>query len=158
MAPNIVDTAKICWNASRSEHPARVASWQALDAVTRRDKERYIALYASDGVIHDPVGRTALDPTGRGHRGHDSLAAFWDSSIAQAGDLSFTVHTSLATDDQVANSFTLTVEGPDGEAASMECIFLYRVDESGLLLHVGGYWEIPEDSGTGLGTMEGTRN
>jgi steroid Delta-isomerase len=157
LAANIVHTPRICWNASRSEHPARVASWQALDAVTRSDKDRYIALYAPGGVIHDPVGKTAVDPTGRGHRGHDALAAFWDRSIARAGDLSFTVHTSLATDDQVANSFTMIMEYPDGEAASMECIFLYRVDESGLLLYVGGYWEIPEDCGTGLGTMEGTR-
>jgi hypothetical protein len=35
-----------------------------LDAITRSDKERYVSLYAPDGVIHDPVGRTAFDPTG----------------------------------------------------------------------------------------------
>ena len=60
----IVDTEGIAWNASRSNHPARIASWRALDAITRSDKERYVSLYAPDGVIHDPVGQTAFDPTG----------------------------------------------------------------------------------------------
>jgi hypothetical protein len=60
----IVDTEDIVWNASRPNHPARIASWRALDAITRSDKERYVSLHAPDGVISDPVGRTAFDPTG----------------------------------------------------------------------------------------------
>ena len=65
----IKDTPSIGWNGSRSNHPARIASYRALDAITCADKEGYISLYAPDGVIHDPVGMTAVDPTGAGHRG-----------------------------------------------------------------------------------------
>ena len=141
----IGDAARIVWNASYSNHPARTASWRALDAITRRDKERYISLYAPDGVIHDPVGKSDLDPTGSGHRGHDALAKFWDQQIATIGSLSFFVHTSLATDDQVANAFTMLVEHPEGNSAtSMECIFAYRVNDAGLLISVNGYWEVPD--------------
>jgi steroid Delta-isomerase len=142
----IVPTTRIHWNATRSEHPARVASWRALDAITRGDKERYISLYAPDGVIHDPVGKTPVDPSGQGHRGHEALGSFWDTQIAQAGDLSFVVHTSLATDDQVANSFTLVVDQSAGDTTSMECIFIYRVNGAGLLVNVAGYWEIATSS------------
>jgi steroid delta-isomerase len=147
--PLIVQTAGIRWKASRSAHPARVASWRAIDAITRSDKERYISLYAPDGVIHDPVGKSAVDPTGEGHRGHAALARFWDSQIATAGDLSFVVHTSVANDDQVANSFSMVMQLPTGDTRSMECIFIYRVNEAGLLLRVAGYWEVASDSGSG---------
>lgn len=111
------------------------------------DKERYISLYAPDGVIHDPVGKTAVDPIGEGHRGHAALAHFWDTQIAKAGDLSFVVHTSLATDDRVANSFTMVMRQPEGDAASMECIFIYRVNDAGPLLRVAGYWEVAAKPG-----------
>jgi steroid Delta-isomerase len=94
-------------------------------------------------VIHDPVGRSSLDPTGSGHRGRKELAKFWDENIARIGGLSFRVHTSLATDNQVANSFTMIMQLSEGETNSLECIFIYRVDEAGLLLYVGGYWEMP---------------
>lgn len=140
----IGDAARILWNASCSNHPARTASWRALDAITRRDKERYISLYAPDGVIHDPVGKSDLDPTGSGHRGHEALAKFWDQQIATIGRLSFFVHTSLATDGQVANAFTMLVEDDGNSAISMECIFVYHVNDAGLLISVNGYWEVPD--------------
>ncbi|WP_101951199.1 nuclear transport factor 2 family protein [Mycobacterium sp. 3519A] len=139
----IAHTPRISWNATTSEHPARVASWRALDAITRGDKSGYVSLYAPDGVIHDPIGKTAIDPTGSGHRGADALEKFWDQNIATAGALSFVVHTSLACDNHVANSFTINIEGPDGAVALMDCIFVYQVDELGLLVHVAGYWEPP---------------
>src|SRR5262245_47969405 len=139
-------TPRIRWNASRSAHPARIASWRALDAITHGEKERYISLYAPDGVIHDPVGKTGVDPTGAGHRGHAALAKFWDASIARVGTLSFIVHTSLAADDQVANAFTMMLPAPGGGTAALDSIFIYRVNEAGLLICVAGYWEAPPKS------------
>ena len=140
----IKDTPSIGWNGSRSNHPARIASYRALDAITCADKEGYISLYAPDGVIHDPVGMTAVDPTGAGHRGHDAISAFWDATIARAGGLNFIVHKSHATHDQVANSYTITPRDPC-EFAGIDCIFIYRVNDGGLLVYVGGYWDIPEE-------------
>ena len=46
----IKDTPWIGGNGSRSNHPARIASYRALDAITCADKEGYISLYAPDGV------------------------------------------------------------------------------------------------------------
>jgi steroid Delta-isomerase len=147
MTSLIDHTPRIRWNASRSPHPARIASWRALDAITHGEKERYISLYAPDGVIHDPVGKTGVDPTGAGHRGHTALAKFWDESIAKVGILSFIVHASLATDDRVANSLTMMLPTRGGGTALMDCIFVYRVNEDGLLICVAGYWEAPPKSG-----------
>src|SRR6185312_17332603 len=116
--PRIGHAARIVWNASRASHPARIASWRAMDATVRRDKSRYLSLYALDGVIHDPVGKSDLDPTGSGHRGHCALARFWDQQISTIHRMSFVVHTSLATDDRVANSFTMCVEPSEGSQAT----------------------------------------
>jgi hypothetical protein len=49
------------------------------------------------------------------------------------GESSFRVHTSLATDNHVANSFAMTMQLAEGERTPLECIFIYRVDEAGLL-------------------------
>jgi hypothetical protein len=87
---------------------------------------------------------TAVDPTGAGHRGHDAISAFWDATIARAGGLNFIVHKSYATHDQVANSYTIIPRDPC-EFAGIDCIFIYRVNDGGLLVYVGGYWDIPEE-------------
>jgi steroid Delta-isomerase len=137
----IVDSTKVSWKAARSEHPARIASWRAYDALARRDKARYVSLYAPDGVIHDPVGKTSFDPTGAGHRGHDAIGRFWDERVAPISSFEFVIHSSLVTDDQVANMFTLSLRFPDGNTNSMDCIAIYEVDEVGLLRYVGAYWE-----------------
>ena len=142
MSP-IVDTTNIRWNASRADHPARIAAWRAIDAIARRDKDRYVSGYAPGGVIHDPVGRSSFDPSGSGHRGHEALAKFWDKSIAPIRSFRFTVHTSLATDDQVANSFTMNLEFSEGNTTATDCLCIYRVNDVGLLLSVCAYWETP---------------
>src|ERR1700759_2704040 len=86
----------VTWTASRAEHPARTASWRVLDALARKDKAAYIASYAKDGVIHDPVGSSDLDPEGAGHRGHVALSRFWDEAIAPIEEFRFTFHSSFA--------------------------------------------------------------
>ena len=87
---------------------------------------------------------TAVDPTGAGHRGHDAVSAFWDATVARAGGLKFIVHKSHATHDQVANSYTIIPRDPC-EFTGIDCIFIYRVDDAGLLVYVGGYWDTPEE-------------
>jgi steroid Delta-isomerase len=140
----VATTNRIIWDASHFEHTARVASWRPLDGITRSDRETYVSLYTPNGVIHDPVGRTSVDPTGMGHRGHDPLATFWDQSVASiTGGMSLVVHKSLATDNQVANSFTIIIRPPHGGEVATECICVYRVDADGLLLYVGAHWEVP---------------
>ncbi len=42
----------------------------------------WIALFAPDGVVADPVGPSMFDPDGLGHRGTEAIAAFYDSVIA----------------------------------------------------------------------------
>src|SRR6185436_9211045 len=44
------------------EHPARLASKRSIAAVRAKDKAAWIALFAEDAVIEDPVGVSPIDP------------------------------------------------------------------------------------------------
>ena len=46
------------------------------------DRDGWLALFAEDGVVEDPVGVSPLDPTGLGRRGKAAIAKFWDDVIS----------------------------------------------------------------------------
>ena len=64
-----------------AQHPARLASQRSMDAVHARDKDAWVANFADDGVVEDPIGPSIFDPEGKGHRGRAAIAAFWDKLI-----------------------------------------------------------------------------
>ena len=63
------------------EHPARAASHRSMSAVSRNAREEWLALFADDAIIEDPIGVSILDPEGNGFRGRDEIAGFWDRNI-----------------------------------------------------------------------------
>lgn len=138
----------IRWTTTLAEHPARVASWRALDALVRKDKNAYLSLYAPDGVMHDPVGPSDLDPQGIGHRGHTALSAFWDNAIAPIEEFRFAFHASFAAGDEVANVGTVTALLPGDLMMDINCVFVYHVNAEGLLRSVRGYWEAEQVNGS----------
>ncbi len=72
----MVECPAITWSAPDAEHPARLASQRSAGAVARGDKQGWLDLFAAEGVVEDPVGPSVFDPDGKGHRGHDGIAAF----------------------------------------------------------------------------------
>lgn len=115
-----------------------------MRAVETGDKDSWLALFADDAVIEDPIGVSALDPEGRGHRGLDAIAAFWDANIGP-NTLRFDIHASHAAGDEVANAGTITTTLPDGSQAVVEGVFTYRVDSDGRLVGLRAYWNFDEN-------------
>ena len=64
-----------------AEHPARAASQRSMAAVSAGDRAAWLALFADDAVVEDPIGPSMFDPDGAGHRGLDAVAAFFDTVI-----------------------------------------------------------------------------
>lgn len=64
------------WLATEDAHPARDAARRSMRAVAERKKADWLALFSADAVIEDPVGPSALDPVGAGHRGAEEIGAF----------------------------------------------------------------------------------
>lgn len=122
-------------------HPARAAATRSMDAVTRRAKADWLALFADDALLEDPVGPSMLDPTGAGHRGHAAIAAFWDRTIAVPERFEFTIRDSFAAGREVANVGTITAFLAGGHRIDTEGVFVYRVNESGLIESLRAFWE-----------------
>jgi steroid delta-isomerase len=132
----------ITWAGPETAHPARAASRASMDAVCRGAKEEWIALFAEDAVIEDPVGVSMFDPTGEGHRGHAGIAAFWDKTIANVARFEFDIRDSFAAGDEVANVGTITTFLSDGSRVDTEGVFVYRVNADGLVVSMRAFWEM----------------
>ena len=126
---------------SEDEHPARAMARRSMDAVSRKAKDEWVALFAEDGVVQDPVGRSPLDEAGEGHRGHEAIAAFWDATIASIERVGFEIHDSFAAGDEVANVATIFAHLPGGLVMRTDGVFVYRLGPDGRLSSLRAFWE-----------------
>ena len=56
-------------NVNTARSPAQKASFVSPQLVKERKRDEWLALFADDAVVEDPVGPSLFDPTGKGHRG-----------------------------------------------------------------------------------------
>ncbi|MEC3978459.1 nuclear transport factor 2 family protein [Amycolatopsis sp. H20-H5] len=134
-------SVEVSWDPEAGQPPARVAAWRSMTAVAAKDKAGWLALFAGDALVEDPVGPSMFDAEGKGHRGHDGIGAFWDMTIANVERFEFTIRDSHATGDEVANVGTITTFLPGGYRVDTGGVFVYRVGEDGLLVSVRAFWE-----------------
>ncbi len=127
-----------------SEEPAAmIAARGSWSAVQRKAKEEWLALMADDVCIEDPIGISPLDPVGKGHCGKQAVRAFWERSIAP-NQIRIEVARSFCAGLESAHLLTLTTTFPNGASAAVTGIFTYRVNESGKLAALRGYWQISD--------------
>ncbi|WP_182346032.1 nuclear transport factor 2 family protein [Tomitella gaofuii] len=128
-------------NSSGDEHPARAASRRSMAAVRAKDKQAWLGLFADDGWVEDPVGKSGFDPEGAGHHGREAIGRFWDMAIAKTDSIEFLIDDSVACGDEVANIGRIrTTMG--GHVIDAEGVFIYRVDGAGDLLSLRAFWEL----------------
>jgi steroid Delta-isomerase len=132
----------VTWSGPETTHPARTASRRSMDAVTRGAKEEWLTLFAEDGVVEDPVGKSMFDPTGNGHHGRDAIGAFWEMTIANVERFEFDIRDSFAAGNEVANVGTITTFLPGGSRVDTEGVFVYRVNDDGLIVSMRAFWEV----------------
>ena len=121
-------------------HPARDMSIRSMRAVEAGDRDGWLALFAPDAVVQDPVGVSPLDPSGNGHHGIDAITAFYDNVIS-SGRVEFAVRESYVGGNEVANVGTITTTLPDGMKSIVDGVFTYRVDDEGRLAAMRAFWE-----------------
>ncbi|HEX7303516.1 nuclear transport factor 2 family protein [Lentzea sp.] len=138
----------VTWKASEVETPARVASWRSMDAVVRGAKEEWLALFAEDAVVEDPVGPSMFDASGLGHHGVAGISGFWDMAIGPVERFEFEIYDSFAAGSECANVGVIRAFLPGGASVSTEGVFVYRVGEDGLIRSVRAFWETERALGT----------
>ena len=55
--------------STENSHLAIQANIQSVTLAMKGDREGWLALYADDAVVKDPVGKSPFDAVGDGHRG-----------------------------------------------------------------------------------------
>jgi len=121
-------------------HPARDMAIRSMTAVESGDRDGWLALYADDGIVEDPIGPSSFDPDGNGHRGRDSIAAFWDNVISQA-PVRFSIRESYAAGNECANVGTITIQLDGGSRAVVDGVYTYRIDDHGQIAAMRAFWE-----------------
>ncbi|NRA04551.1 MAG: nuclear transport factor 2 family protein [Myxococcales bacterium] len=123
------------------EHPARQAGLASQRLVLAGEREAWLALFADDAIIQDPVGISPLDPSGEGHRGKEAIAKFYDTVIA-GGKVRFEVDKSYACGDECAFVGEITTtERPGLPRTVVDLVAVYRVGKDGKLASLRAFWE-----------------
>jgi ketosteroid isomerase-like protein len=122
---------------------AQEAAYNSIDRVQSKDKAGWLALFADDAVVQDPVGISPLDPTGLGHRGKEAIGRFWDM-VNSRNQIRFELRESYPCADECANVGTFHITAPDGSVSLTKLAIVYRVNDKGLILSLKAYWVFPE--------------
>jgi steroid delta-isomerase len=137
----VIESDAITWDAPDSDHPARVAAQMSNATVARGVKADWLALFAHDALIEDPVGPSFLDPEGKGHRGSEGISAFWDSYVGMIKGFHFHITDSFANGPCCANVTRITTTMDDGSTMAIDCVLIYTVDDAGLITSLRAHWE-----------------
>lgn len=125
------------------DHPARRAAARSMRHAGRGEREEWLALFTEDAHVADPVGPSPLDPSGKGHRGIEAIGAFWDANIGP-NKLRFQIDESHAAGNECANVGAILTTLGDGSTVRTRGVYLYRVDDAGLLTSLRAYWQFDD--------------
>jgi steroid Delta-isomerase len=115
---------------------------RSREAVRDHDRERWLALWAPEAVIQDPVGPSPFDPAGNGHHGPVAIAAFYDTVIAPNELITFEIDRSYECGDEVADVGLIRTVLPGGKhVAVVHGVFTYRSNGAGQLAGMRAFWE-----------------
>ena len=107
------------------------------------NKEQWLAMFADDALVHDPVGISPHDPSGEGFRGKERISEFWDLMIGP-GNLNIVPHKRFPCGDNiVAVAMTATNEMGDLKTY-IEMVVTYEGNDRGKLILLKAYWDQDE--------------
>jgi steroid delta-isomerase len=112
-------------------------------AVHAGDREAWLALFADDAFVQDPIGPSAFDPEGKGHHGKEAIGAFYDTVIASAEAISFEIEQSYMCGDEVADVGVIrtTLAGGTHQAV-VHGVYTYKSSGAGKIASLRAFWEM----------------
>lgn len=144
----MIESEFITWEAPDGDHPVRRLSQRSYDASSRKAKDEWLALFAEDAVLADPVGPSFFDEAGEGHQGKEAIAAFWDVAIAPVERFQFTIRDSFAGGNACANVGTISTRLADGTLVDTDLVTVYRANDEGLIVSMNAHWEVDRTMAT----------
>lgn len=105
-----------------------------LDAYNRNDREAFLALFADDATVEDPVGTPR-------HSGRDAIAGFWDAIHGLADALQLGAGQRIVCGGEAA--VVLTIEATmGGQRTRIHAVDTFRVRPDGRISEVRAYWDL----------------
>jgi len=120
---------------------AREAAAQSMKRTEAGDRDGWLALFAAEAVVEDPVGPSMFDPEGKGHRGIEAITAFYDNVISTSEKIEFSIRDSYECGSEVANVGQIRITLPGGQVGTVPIVNVYKVNEAGKLLSLRSFWE-----------------
>jgi steroid delta-isomerase len=125
---------------TNTEHPAHVAGRLSREAAMAHDKQAWLDNFADDAIVEDPIGPSHFDPEGKGHRGKEAIAAFYDKAIAPS-ELQFNFLETFQCGNEEANIGNIVIKAAGYEVIA-DGVFTYRVNDEGKIVALRAYWEL----------------
>ena len=118
---------------------AQELSFLSRDYAVAKDKENWLALFAKDALVQDPIGKSPLDPEGNGHKGIAAIEKFYDTVIAN-GDIEFTIIESIHCADECAN-YAQIVNLVGDIKIETKMIVIYRINSNNKIESLRAFWD-----------------
>ncbi len=117
---------------------------KAMGHVMAREKEEWLNCFAADALLLDPVGGSPIDPDGQGFQGRGKIATFWDAIVSATDSVNFQVRERHISGNSVAKVATVNLLLKTGAKVSYDGVFLYELNDSGLIQKLTGVFQFPE--------------
>ena len=118
---------------------AQELSFLSRDYAVAKDKENWLALFAKDALVQDPIGKSPLDLEGNGHKGIAAIEKFYDTVIAN-GDIEFTIIESIPCADECAN-YAQIVNLVGDIKIETKMIVIYRINSNNKIESLRAFWD-----------------
>jgi steroid Delta-isomerase len=125
---------------TNTEAPVHLAGKRSREAAIAHDKRAWLDNFADDAIVEDPIGPSHFDPEGKGHRGKEQIAAFYDKAIAPS-ELTFNFVETFQCGNEEANIGDIVIKAA-GYQVTAEGVFTYRVNDEGKIVALRAFWEL----------------
>jgi steroid delta-isomerase len=113
----------------------------SLAALKAGDRQGWLDLYEDDALLENPVGPSQFDPLGKGRKGKEAIAGFWDTFRAQQDAFDFEIHRAKLCGNELAAYLTLHITQRGGQRVALEAIDIYRRSPNGKIASLRSFWE-----------------
>lgn len=113
----------------------------SLSSVAARKREQWLDLFDDDSVVEDPVGPSPLDPPGKGHKGREAIARFYDRGVPELKSFEYEIRHSCLCGEEAAVLVTFRTTSKDGEERVMDAMNVYVKSPTGKLAALRSFWD-----------------
>lgn len=113
----------------------------SLGAVRAKDRDGWLALFEPDATVEDPVGPSGLDREGRGRRGIEEIAAFYDSTISTMESFEYEIERTYLGGEELAMVVVFHIGLGGDQRMDMDLVNIYKRSPGGKLAGLRSFWD-----------------